>query len=610
MSGNKQILKLDDAANTAAYNEALQYFESLGFRGKTASDLAIEKVHNNVLFDAGTLPDVDIVAKAWGDGDDASRRENYQKAQKTKREEETKKQQSEFNQNIRNATDKWGYSIGSGLEMISGFTPLWWVAPAVRTGLNLSEGNYKGAALNAGLAFAAPYAIGKGIQYVTPHVKSAIIASKLNRQINKTTLPLYSTRYYTKSVGQPGHVNYTLHNADGSVAGGLRVESPYSAGTRGTHIEMVHKTSGSKGGVSEDLYNIAVKDAQRAGLPGVESGQDLMNPLLTKHVTSKFPHIEEMIGTPQMVKNPTTGKWEFKQTIPGRMLTGTTSKQLALEAPQGHFITNYSATATNPPPKTSLAFFERQPAKISDAERLGIPKGERNAYLIGTNADPSYYTAIGLNNSRYTQRLRNFHFEQSFPGIERTTVYHGNMIPDNMMQQRGLSPYFDGGRQFGYFSSSSYPIAKTYNFVNGAPTYSLYPIIKKPYVLQANGRNGMAVDTNKFNQAVKTDQVVKQAFDAGHDGVIIKDVVDIGPLRDNLKNASEVADDIITLPGKAKMTDAITYDDLYQIIPLSQRDNILIHDIRYKQGGSIKIEKKNKGKFAKVRDYVDCKNNK
>jgi hypothetical protein len=104
--------------------------------------------------------------------------------------------------------------------------------------------------------------------------------------------------------------------------------------------------------------------------------------------------------------------------------------------------------------------------------------------------------------------------------------------------------------------------------------------------------------------------VVKQAFDAGHDGVIIKNVVDIGPVRANLKNASEVADDIITLPGKAKMTDAVTYDDLYQIIPLSQRDNILIHDIRYKQGGSIKIKKKNKGKFSKVRDYVDYKNNK
>jgi hypothetical protein len=68
-----------------------------------------------------------------------------------------------MNQSIRNATDKWGKGIGYGLEMISGFTPLWWVSPTVRTGLDLSEGNYKGAALNAGLAFAAPYAVGKGI---------------------------------------------------------------------------------------------------------------------------------------------------------------------------------------------------------------------------------------------------------------------------------------------------------------------------------------------------------------------------------------------------------------------------------------------------------------
>ena len=58
---------------------------------------------------------------------------------------------------------------------------MWWVSSAVRTGLDLSEGNYKGAALNAGLAFAAPYAIGKGIQYISPYAKSAILASKLNR---------------------------------------------------------------------------------------------------------------------------------------------------------------------------------------------------------------------------------------------------------------------------------------------------------------------------------------------------------------------------------------------------------------------------------------------
>jgi hypothetical protein len=64
---------------------------------------------------------------------------------------------------IRETTDKWGHAIWSGVEIASGFTPLWWVVPAVRTGLDLSEGDYKGAALNAGLSFAAPYAVGKGI---------------------------------------------------------------------------------------------------------------------------------------------------------------------------------------------------------------------------------------------------------------------------------------------------------------------------------------------------------------------------------------------------------------------------------------------------------------
>jgi hypothetical protein len=39
----------------------------------------------------------------------------------------------------------------------------------------------------------------------------------------------------------------------------------------------------------------------------------------------------------------------------------------------------------NLPSKTSLAFFERKPSKISEAERAGVPKGERNVkqgYLL------------------------------------------------------------------------------------------------------------------------------------------------------------------------------------------------------------------------------------
>jgi hypothetical protein len=86
--------------------------------------------------------------------------------------------------------------------------------------------------------------------------------------------------------------------------------------------------------------------------------------------------------------------------------------------------------------------------------------------------------------------------------------------------------------------------------------------------------------------------------------------MDVGAKRANLNGASEIADDYITFPGRAKLKDAITYDNNGNIIPISQRDNFLINDIRYKQGGKmniieflkkgsgIHIKKKNRGKFT------------
>ena len=44
---------------------------------------------------------------------------------------------------------------------------------------------------------------------------------------------------------------------------------------------------------------------------------------------------------------------------------------------EGQIIQDLPLHSTTPSSKTSLAFFEREPAKISEAERLGIPKGDR-----------------------------------------------------------------------------------------------------------------------------------------------------------------------------------------------------------------------------------------
>jgi len=48
-----QYLKLDDADNYKAYEDATNYFLNLGFGPELASKYAIDRVHNNVTFDAG-----------------------------------------------------------------------------------------------------------------------------------------------------------------------------------------------------------------------------------------------------------------------------------------------------------------------------------------------------------------------------------------------------------------------------------------------------------------------------------------------------------------------------------------------------------------------------
>lgn len=51
---------LDTKTNTKTYNDAVNYFTQLGFKGKNASDLALQYTVDNMQYDAGTLPEVTI----------------------------------------------------------------------------------------------------------------------------------------------------------------------------------------------------------------------------------------------------------------------------------------------------------------------------------------------------------------------------------------------------------------------------------------------------------------------------------------------------------------------------------------------------------------------
>lgn len=711
---NKQILKLDDAANTAAYNEALQYFESLGFRGKTASDLAIEKVHNNVLFDAGTLPDVDIVAKAWGDGDDASRRENYQKAQKTKREEETKKQQSEFNQNIRNATDKWGYSIGSGLEMISGFTPLWWVAPAVRTGLNLSEGNYKGAALNAGLAFAAPYAVGKGIQYISPYAKSAILANKLNRQIRNTKLPqsqLNVTELHPHSRVKVGDVeindpNLAYRQAGESIAKEFPITGRQipTVAESGYGIERATKPTGiilGKVPFKNPMYaqghlwyGIPQQKSTLSGL--LVTNQPLQYANMTANTVNTPNIITSKDGLVTRVFDPNSNLFSVgtrRIPSPGQLNSTNTSSYI-YEPGYG-----YRKVITQQP-KTSLAFFERQPAKISEAERLGISKGDRgnlSRFQKEALEDLTIYRnkwirqkypqldsngniiwSNGTNKSfldTYVAPLRGDQYKgvQLYPHIEDDGSYLMRMSMGSDDLNGGFAGY-DGISAITLTSpkmnainqeipipieqaSPTLPkegvktfwealqdIAQPGSYISGdfggRPLgYNLirqYNKIGTPIVSTTNtgvraiiGRNGYQNVINELFRKIpwkshydglSTDSymaLLKQGNRPGYKLRFSKDgFTNWNHQSFENKYIQDLYEQALIDPTKQQEFLKVFHD---WVAPYGGHDAVIKNGkiiipqpfiVRQKSGGSIHIKKENKGKFAKVRDYVDYKNNK
>lgn len=76
--------------------------------------------------------------------------------------ESEKQMQSAFTSGVSQKMNNVGNKIGTtAVETASSFTPLWWISPAVRAGLDIRDGNYKGAAIDAGLGLVAPYAVGK-----------------------------------------------------------------------------------------------------------------------------------------------------------------------------------------------------------------------------------------------------------------------------------------------------------------------------------------------------------------------------------------------------------------------------------------------------------------
>ena len=122
--------------------------------------------------------------------------------------------------------------------------------------------------------------------------------------------------------------------------------------------------------------------------------------------------------------------------------------------------------------------------------------------------------------------------------------------------------------------------------------YSLYVNTDNLFEIECNGDLWDEIDVPKelreyvpvgANELVNTRRIAAAAKEAGYDGVIFRDIVDVGADAYDYYESDVYA---IYDPGRAKSADPVTYDDNGNVIPLSERFSPENDDIRYslKQG--------------------------
>lgn len=110
--------------------------------------------------------------------------------------------------------------------------------------------------------------------------------------------------------------------------------------------------------------------------------------------------------------------------------------------------------------------------------------------------------------------------------------------------------------------------------------YELYGKMENPLIVDAGGANWHSLDGSIIGKSktVTTKQIVSYAAENNYDGVIFRNIVDMGDI-----DLEGVASDVHVFlrEGALKSADAVTYDDNGNIIPPSERFNEAKKDIRW-----------------------------
>lgn len=209
--------------------------------------------------------------------------------------------------------------------------------------------------------------------------------------------------------------------------------------------------------------------------------------------------------------------------------------------------------------------------------------------------DDAYMSAIHKGDMNEIQRLRDLHFIAKAPETKITTldgkpqhIYHGTDSKWVSYDPTKFGSATDDGYYgVGLYGTEYRPLAKGY----GNNIMDLYINAKRPYTAGTQNIYGFPYT---MDESVDRASVIRY-FNRDRSGVRFGNVGDyektnFPKLLAELDNADAAVygtptrrfDEIVIPSGKQmKFADPITYDDAGKIIPLSQRDNFNIADLRY-----------------------------
>lgn len=270
--------------------------------------------------------------------------------------------------------------------------------------------------------------------------------------------------------------------------------------------------------------------------------------------------------------------------------------------------------------------------QLSEAERLGIPKHERDW-------DYQFFKSIKEKNPALTSYIRTKHFAEQSADNKLTSLFfpEGRTLDGDMFVSAddNLFKYYQNNKKglpikmthkspndfyvFDYTRQSKYPDGHFFFSMHNRPQFGKGKISKDFYIYDKNIKpisEYAGDDMHRINK--NTGNYLLQELDSySANNALIQDAIHNKALNtiygyDSGSNFVEgMYEFAVPRNTQMKLVDPITYDNNGHIIKLSKRDDFKNPDFRYKQGGILKrvesgksgihIKPENRGKLTRLK---------